>query len=194
MLQQQFNPSAELRASASSVESSKPVQTVTIFTDGACSFNPGGPGGWAARLLYGDGRVVELGGFVPETTNNRMELQAAIEGLRAVFRLSSGVRRAQPSRRSPSDIAITLVTDSEYLRKGITEWIHGWKRRSWLTAAKKPVLNQDLWRTLDQLNTPAVQWQYTPGHAGDPDNERCDQIAQAFARGETPSLHHDRKD
>ena len=165
MLQQQSNPSAELR--------SKPAQTVTIFTDGACSFNPG-PGGWAARLLYGDGRVVELGGFAPETTNNRMELQAAIEGLKA----------------APSDVAITLVTDSEYLRKGITEWIHGWKRRGWRTAAKKPVLNQDLWRTLDQLNTPAVQWQYTQGHAGDPDNERCDQIAQAFSRGETPSLNN----
>ena len=165
MLQQQSNPSAELR--------SKPAQTVTIFTDGACSFNPG-PGGWAARLLYGDGRVVELGGFAPETTNNRMELQAAIEGLKA----------------APSDVAITLVTDSEYLRKGITEWIHGWKKRGWRTAAKKPVLNQDLWRTLDQLNTPAVQWQYTQGHAGDPDNERCDQIAQAFSRGETPSLNN----
>ena len=92
-------------------QQSNPAQTVTIFTDGACSFNPG-PGGWAVRLLYGDGRVVELGGFAPETTNNRMELQAAIEGLRAV----------------PSDAAITLVTDSEYLRKGITEWIHGWKK------------------------------------------------------------------
>ena len=154
-------------------QQSNPAQTVTIFTDGACSFNPG-PGGWAARLLYGDGRVVELGGFAPETTNNRMELQAAIEGLRA----------------APSDIAITLVTDSEYLRKGITEWIHGWKRRGWRTAAKKPVLNQDLWCILDQLNTPAIQWQYTQGHAGDPDNERCDQIAQAFSRGETPYLNN----
>ena len=152
---------------------SNSTQTVTIFTDGACSFNPG-PGGWAARLLYGDGRVVELGGFIPETTNNRMELQAAIEGLRA----------------APSDVNITLVTDSEYLRKGITEWIHGWKRRGWRTAAKKPVLNQDLWRTLDQLNTPTIQWQYTRGHAGDPDNERCDQIAQAFSRGETPDLNN----
>ena len=154
-------------------QQSNPAQTVTIFTDGACSFNPG-PGGWAARLLYGDGHVVELGGFVPETTNNRMELQAAIEGLKA----------------APSDVAIALVTDSEYLRKGITEWIHGWKKRGWRTAAKKPVLNQDLWRTLDQLNTPAVQWQYTQGHAGDPDNERCDQIAQAFSRGETPYLNN----
>ena len=144
---------------------------LTIFTDGACSFNPG-PGGWAARLLYGDGRVVELGGFAPETTNNRMELQAAIEGLQA----------------APADVAITLVTDSEYLRKGITEWIHCWKRRGWRTAAKKPVLNQDLWRALDQLNTPAVQWRYTRGHAGDPNNERCDQLAQAFSRGDSPRL------
>ena len=154
-------------------QQSNSAQTVTIFTDGACSFNPG-PGGWAARLLYNDGRVEELGGFVPETTNNRMELQAAIEGLRA----------------APSAVPITLVTDSEYLRKGITEWIHGWKRRGWRTAAKKPVLNQDLWQTLDQLNTPAVQWRYTPGHVGDPDNERCDQIAKAFSRGETPYLNN----
>lgn len=156
-----------------------PAQTLTIFTDGACSSNPG-PGGWAVRLLYGDGRIVELGGGVPATTNNRMELQAAIEGLRA----------------APPGLAITLVTDSEYLRQGITKWIHGWKRRGWRTTAQKPVLNQDLWRTLDQLNTPAVQWQYTQGHAGDPDNERCDRIAQAFARGETPLLsnHFSRKD
>ena len=154
-------------------QQSNSAQTVTIFTDGACSFNPG-PGGWAARLLYGDGRVEELGGFASNTTNNRMELQAAIEGLKV----------------APSNVSITLVTDSEYLRKGITEWIHGWKRRGWRTAAKKPVLNQDLWRTLDQLNTPAVQWQYTQGHAGDPDNERCDQIAQAFSRGEVPYLQN----
>ena len=151
-----------------------PAQTVTIFTDGACSVNPG-PGGWAARLLYGDGRIVELGGFAPKTTNNRMEMQAAIEGLKA----------------APSAIAITLVTDSQYLRQGITAWIHGWKKRGWLTASKKPVLNQDLWQTLDQLNTPAVQWRYTPGHVGHPDNERCDQIAKAFSRGETPPLHRD---
>ena len=169
----QTSGSPYIKANSVLQHQSNSAQKLTIFTDGACSFNPG-PGGWAARLLYGDGRVVELGGFAPETTNNRMELQAAIEGLRA----------------APSDVAITLVTDSEYLRKGITEWIHGWKRRGWLTAAKKPVLNQDLWHTLDQLNTPTIQWQYTQGHAGDPDNERCDQIAQAFARGETPSLYN----
>ena len=155
-------------------QQTNPAQTVTIFTDGACSFNPG-PGGWAARLLYGDGRIVERGGFSPQTTNNRMELQAAIEGLRT----------------APSGVAVTLVTDSEYLRKGITEWIRGWKKRGWRTASNKPVENQDLWRTLDQLNAPAVQWRHTQGHAGDPNNERCDQIAKAFSRGETPSLRRD---
>jgi len=150
------------------------LKTLTIFSDGACSGNPG-PGGWAARLLYGDGRISELGGFAAETTNNRMELQAAIEGLRA----------------AGDEKEIILVTDSEYLRKGITEWIHSWKRRGWRTAAKKPVLNQDLWRELDQLNTPTIQWQYTKGHAGDPDNERCDEIAQAFSRGENPLLRQE---
>ncbi|MGB0604439.1 MAG: ribonuclease H family protein, partial [Candidatus Latescibacterota bacterium] len=83
---------------------------------------------------------------------------------------------------------LTMVTDSEYVLKGITEWIHGWKRRGWRTAAKKPVLNQDLWRILDALNTPQIRWEYTRGHAGDPDNERCDEIAQAFSRGDQPEL------
>ena len=144
---------------------------VTIYCDGACSGNPG-PGGWAARLKYLDGRLRELGGFVPDTTNNRMELHAAIQALKAVGEASS----------------ITLVTDSEYMLKGITEWIHAWKRKGWRTASKKPVLNQDLWRELDQLNSPRVCWKYTRGHAGDPDNERCDQIAQAFALGGSPEL------
>ena len=151
-----------------------PLDTLTIFSDGACAGNPG-PGGWAARLLYGDGRIRELGGFAPDTTNNRMELQAALEGLNA----------------AGDNLAITMVTDSEYLRRGITEWIHSWKRRGWRTAAKKPVLNQDLWRQLDELNSPDIQWQYTKGHAGDPDNERCDEIAQAFSRGEEPHLQQE---
>ena len=150
------------------------MQTLTIFSDGACSGNPG-PGGWAARLIYDDGRIRELGGFIPDTTNNRMELQAAIEGLKA----------------AGGDTAITLVTDSEYLRKGITEWIHSWKRRGWITAAKKPVLNQDLWRELDALSSTNIDWQYTEGHAGDPDNERCDEIAQGYSRGEEPELRCD---
>ena len=147
---------------------------ITIFSDGACSGNPG-PGGWATRLLYADGRICELGGFVADTTNNRMELQAAIEGLKAI---------------APDD-EITLITDSEYMLKGITEWIHGWKRRGWKTAAKKPVLNQDLWLQLDELNSPSYRWEYTRVHAGDPNNERCDEIAQAFSRGLEPELRQD---
>ncbi len=146
----------------------------TIYTDGACSGNPG-PGGWATRIRYADGCICELGGSAAETTNNRMELQAAIEGLKKI----------------DSGHGITVVTDSEYVLKGITEWIHGWKRRDWRTAAKKPVLNQDLWRQLDALNSPSVRWKYTRGHAGDPDNERCDEIAQAFSRGEQPALRVD---
>ncbi len=145
--------------------------SATIYSDGACSGNPG-PGGWAARLKYGDGTVRELGGFVASTTNNRMELYAALQGLKQVGTISS----------------ITVITDSEYLRKGITEWIQNWKRRGWRTAAKKPVLNQDLWKTLDGLNTSQTTWRYTRGHAGDPDNERCDTIAQGFARGGEPEL------
>jgi ribonuclease HI len=101
-----------------------------------------------------------------------MELQAALEGLKAV----------------PDSNSITMTTDSEYVRKGITEWIHNWKRRGWVTTSKKPVLNQDLWKELDLLNGPNVVWEYTRGHAGDPDNERCDEIAQSFARGGQPHL------
>ncbi|MSR81652.1 MAG: ribonuclease HI [Candidatus Latescibacteria bacterium] len=141
-----------------------------MHSDGACSGNPG-PGGWAVRLRYSDGRVRELGGAVPATTNNRMELQAAIEALRAA-----------------GDLPVSLITDSEYLLKGITEWIHGWKRKGWLTASKKPVLNQDLWQELDRLNHRGVRWNYTRGHAGEEGNERCDEIAQAFSRGEEPEL------
>ena len=145
---------------------------VVVYTDGACSGNPG-PGGWAARIKYPDGRVHELGNAEDETTNNRMELRAAIEGLKLLEKEGS---------------AITVVTDSEYVRKGITEWIIGWKRRGWRTAAKKPVLNQDLWSELDRLNADGIRWQYTRGHAGDEDNERCDDIAQAFAQGLEPEM------
>ena len=147
------------------------MESMVIFSDGACIGNPG-PGGWAARLKYPGGGVREIGGYVPDTTNNRMELQAAIEALRVIGDVEG----------------ITMVTDSEYLRKGITEWIQNWKRRGWRTAAKKPVLNQDLWKTLDGLNTSQTTWRYTRGHAGDPDNERCDTIAQGFARGGEPEL------
>lgn len=148
-----------------------PVDELVIYTDGACSGNPG-PGGWAARLKYPDGRLVELGGAESKTTNNRMELNAVIQALGT----------------AGDEESLTVVTDSEYVRKGITEWIHGWKRRGWLTAAKKPVLNQDLWKALDALNRPQISWRYIKGHAGDPDNERCDEIAQTFSRGGQPDL------
>ena len=101
-----------------------------------------------------------------------MELQAAIEALKFL---------------GPHE-DITMVTDSEYMIKGITMWIHGWKKRGWITAAKKPVLNQDLWEELDELNNKDIKWEYTRGHAGNKDNERCDQIAQSFSKGEQPKL------
>lgn len=123
------------------------------------------------RIRYGDGRVCELGGAVAATTNNRMELWAAIQALRAV-----------------DGNPVSLITDSEYLLKGITEWIKGWKKRGWLTAGRKPVLNQDLWEELDRLNHCGVRWKYTRGHAGEEGNERCDELAQAFSRGEEPQL------
>lgn len=147
---------------------------LVIHSDGACSGNPG-PGGWATHMRYPEGLVRELGGAVPDTTNNRMELLGAIEGLKA----AAAAGHAGP---------IVMVTDSEYLRKGITQWIHNWKRRGWMTAAKKPVLNQDLWKELDGLSNGSVEWRYTKGHAGDPTNERCDEIAHAFSQGETPQL------
>ncbi len=145
-----------------------------IYTDGACSGNPG-PGGWGTVIYFeGDG-VHELGGYAAQTTNNRMEMQAAIAGL--AFFVASG--QTQP---------VELFTDSEYVKKGITEWIAGWKRRGWQTAAKKPVLNQDLWIKLDEVNQAAatqtgkpVKWTYVRGHAGNVGNERCDTIARGFS-------------
>ena len=135
---------------------------LTIYTDGACSGNPG-PGGWGAVLESG-GRRKEICGGEAETTNNRMEMTAAIRALEAVKPEYAG--------------EVTLFTDSTYLLKGITEWIHGWKRRGWKTSAKKPVLNADLWKELDALNTARdVEWRWVKGHAGDPGNERADELA-----------------
>lgn len=137
------------------------MSRVELYTDGACSGNPG-PGGWGALLLYGDHRR-ELSGGEPATTNNRMELQAVIEGVRAL-------KRAVP---------ITIYTDSTYVMKGITEWISGWKRNGWKTAAKKPVKNEDLWRELDAvLEGHDVQWRWVKGHAGNAGNERADALAR----------------
>ncbi|NJM49090.1 MAG: ribonuclease HI [Alkalinema sp. RU_4_3] len=146
----------------------------SIYTDGACSGNPG-PGGWGTVVCYSDGTIEELGGAAGATTNNRMEMQAAIAGLEFY------------SQRASGD-AIKLYTDSEYVKNGITKWIKGWKSKGWKTAAGKPVLNQDLWEELDRLNQKQIQWEYVRGHAGNPGNERCDQIARAFSLGQSIQL------
>jgi ribonuclease HI len=141
------------------------MKKVQIITDGSCLGNPG-PGGWAAILRYGE-KKKEIFGSDPHTTNNRMELRAAIEGLRA---LKEGCE-------------VEVVTDSEYLKNGITTWIHGWKRKGWMTAAKKPVVNQDLWKDLDeQVSRHKTEWSWTKGHASHADNNRCDELAQMAAR------------
>lgn len=135
---------------------------VEIFSDGACSGNPG-PGGWGTLMRCGDTEK-ELSGFEKETTNNRMELLAAIAGLEALKR---------PCR-------VRLTTDSQYLKKGITEWIDGWVSRGWKNSQKKPVANRDLWeRLLDLRGKHQIEWHWVRGHAGHPENERCDELARA---------------
>ena len=137
------------------------TEPVDIFTDGACSGNPG-PGGWGAILRY-NGVEKELSGGEPETTNNRMEMMAAIAALEALKR---------PAR-------VRLHTDSTYLKDGITTWIHAWKARGWKTASKKPVKNQDLWQRLEAALEPhEVEWFWVKGHAGHPENERADELAR----------------
>lgn len=136
------------------------------YTDGACSGNPG-PGGWGALLVAKDGDTVvkerELKGGEADTTNNRMELTAAIEALTSLSRKT----------------AITIVTDSSYVKDGLTKWIHGWKRNGWKTAAKKPVKNEDLWRALDDaVARHDVSWEWVKGHAGHEENERADKLAR----------------
>lgn len=137
--------------------------TITIYTDGACSGNPG-PGGWGALLQFGDAEK-EIYGGEPETTNNRMELMAAIKALESIKPGYNG--------------AIILWTDSTYVMKGITEWIHGWKKRGWKKSDKKPVINTDLWKQLDSINAQhKVTWKWVKGHAGDAGNERADELAR----------------
>ena len=146
------------------------MKKVQLITDGACSGNPG-PGGWAAILRYGD-KKKELWGCEPHTTNNRMELRAAIEGLRAL----------------KERCVVEIVTDSEYVKNGITQWIHGWKKKGWMTTAKKPVVNQDLWQELDeQVNAHDTTWTWTKGHANHSDNNRCDELATRAAREQSCS-------
>ena len=131
-----------------------------IYTDGACRGNPGA-GGWGVLLRYGD-QEKELYGYAPDTTNNQMELMAAIQGIEALKR----------------PCAATLTTDSQYVRQGITKWIHGWKKNNWRTAQKKPVKNKELWQRLEQATTDhELTWNWVKGHSGDPDNERVDALA-----------------
>jgi len=137
------------------------------YTDGACSGNPG-PGGWGALMIARNGDSViktrELKGGAPDTTNNRMELLAAISALEAL---------EKPTK-------ITVITDSTYVKNGVTTWIHGWKRNGWRTANKKPVKNSDLWHRIDAENQRhQVTWEWVKGHAGHPENERADELARA---------------
>lgn len=138
------------------------LKTVRIHTDGACRGNPG-PGGWGVVMEFGRQRW-ELSGASAETTNNRMELQAAIAALQALNQACS----------------IVLLTDSKYVQEGISKWVHGWKRRGWLTADKQPVKNVDLWKVLDEAaSRHQIEWKWLKGHAGHPLNERCDELARA---------------
>ncbi len=153
---------------------------VTLFTDGACSGNPG-PGGWGAILLSPLGKVRELGGADKHTTNNRMELTAALEGLLALSRV-----------KSLSTKEIRVYTDSTYLIQGITKWIHGWKKRNWKNQEGKEVSNKEIWQALEEViarNGFQVEWLYVPGHKGFPGNERCDVIAVTFAKGLPAQLY-----
>jgi ribonuclease HI len=155
-----------------------------MYTDGACSGNPG-PGGWGAVIYFEEGAVYEMGGAAAETTNNRMEMQAAIATLQFL-------------QTHHYHQAVELHTDSEYLKKGITQWIRGWKKKGWTNSAGKPVLNQDLWKQLDELTQQLKQhdhvditWKYVRGHTGNQGNERCDQIARAYSLNQAIQLRQD---
>lgn len=135
--------------------------TVKIYTDGACSGNPG-PGGWGALLLYGD-HEKELNGGEPDTTNNRMEMMAVIEALSALKKTCN----------------VELYTDSVYVKDGVTKWLEGWKAKGWRTAAKKPVKNKDLWERIDsEIKHHKIDWHWVKGHSGHPENERVDELAR----------------
>jgi len=156
-------------------ENIKP-NTLYIFTDGACSYNPG-PGGYGAVLLHADQKVVELAGGESDSTNNRMEIRAALEALKFSNKFKGNIR---------------VYTDSKYLINSITKWITGWKSRGWKTSDGSDVLNQDLWISLDEtvksLESKSLEWIYVPGHAGHPGNERADALAVSFSKNTQESL------
>jgi len=148
-----------------------PVKQVKIVTDGSCLGNPG-RGGWACILRF-NAHKRELYGYAPHTTNNRMELTAAIEGLKAL--------------KEPCEVEV--VTDSEYVKNGITSWVRNWKLRDWMTKEKKPVVNRDLWEELDDVAAKhTTTWSWTKGHASHADNNRCDELAQMAAREQRRSV------
>ena len=141
------------------------MKQVQLITDGSCLGNPG-PGGWAYVIRFGEHKR-EAFGCEAHTTNNRMELMSTIRGLRALS----------------EECEVTLTLDSQYVKNGITTWIHGWKKNGWMTAAKKPVLNKDLWQELDgEIKRHKIKWEWTKGHADHEDNNRCDELAQRAAR------------
>ena len=149
---------------------------IAAATDGACSGNPG-PGGWAGLIRFEDGSVEEFGGREKATTNNRMELQAALETL----------ERLKDIPKHPN---LTIKTDSKYLINGFSKWMNNWKKKGWLTSSGKAVLNKDLWEALDSARLGEVQLEYVKGHSGECDNERVDQIAVSFSKGLSISLNH----
>lgn len=153
-------------------------KNILVFTDGACSGNPG-PGGWGAIVVWPEGQVLELGGGVPNTTNNRMEISATIHALAAI-------------RKTPGQV--DFYTDSTYVIRGITQWIWGWKKRGWKNAEGADVLNRDLWEVLlDEVSQRGaankINWLYSRGHVGTPGNERCDEIAVAYSKGKWVDLY-----
>lgn len=151
------------------------IKIKAIYTDGSCLGNPGGAGGYAYRILFADGEIHEGGGHDPSTTNNRMELMAAIAALSFIAEY-------------PIDHSFTVISDSDYVVKGITAWVKEWRRNGWKTRAGKPVLNENLWRELYMLNYESTSWKWVKGHSGHLENERCDKLAKAFALGQSPDL------
>jgi ribonuclease HI len=159
----------QARVSSAPMDAAEGSRVVLAACDGACSGNPG-PGGWGALLRFEDGSLREWGGHEPATTNNRMELTAALEVMRALRSL----------QRHPQ---LVILTDSRYLIDGLQAWLPGWKRKGWRTAGGTPVLNRDLWEQLDGARLPGVELRHVRGHSGHPENDRCDAIAVAYCRG-----------